>query len=377
MRLRRSVSSVLSVGLMAGLTLVAGATPGAARPAPAKHPVAQGYFGAVVSDTPESTAGRHRRAAPRRHGRRRRGRGGRDARRHRSVRRRHRRRRLLRLLRRPHPPGVHNRRSRDHARPPTARPCSSTRRPASRYAFPTAVTSGLSVGVPGQRWPPGSGRCSAGAGSAWPTTCGPPSEVADRGFAVDATFRELIRENAARFAQFSLDGALFLPGGAAARGRLHHAQPGPRRHLPRDRPARHRRAVRRLDRRATSSNAVQHLPLAPGATLDADPRADAAVGPAARTGRWTPAPTHVNYRGYDVYGMAPSSSGGITVGEALNILQNFDLSTMDRGAGAAPLPGGDAAGVRRPRPLHRRPALRRTCRSSSCCRRSSPASAPA
>ena len=34
MRLRRSVSSVLSVGLMAGLTLVAGAAPGSARPAP-------------------------------------------------------------------------------------------------------------------------------------------------------------------------------------------------------------------------------------------------------------------------------------------------------------------------------------------------------
>ena len=36
-------------------------------------------------------------------------------------------------------------------------------------------------------------------------------------------------------------------------------------------------------------------------------------------------PTHVNYRGYDVYGMAPSSSGGTTVGEALNILEVFDL----------------------------------------------------
>ena len=31
-------------------------------------------------------------------------------------------------------------------------------------------------------------------------------------------------------------------------------------------------------------------------------------------------PTHVSYRGRDVYGMAPSSSGGTTVGEALNIL---------------------------------------------------------
>jgi gamma-glutamyltranspeptidase / glutathione hydrolase len=41
-------------------------------------------------------------------------------------------------------------------------------------------------------------------------------------------------------------------------------------------------------------------------------------------------PTRVNYRGLDVYGMGPPSSGGSTVGEALNILEGFDLSTMER-----------------------------------------------
>jgi gamma-glutamyltranspeptidase/glutathione hydrolase len=41
-------------------------------------------------------------------------------------------------------------------------------------------------------------------------------------------------------------------------------------------------------------------------------------------------PTHVNYRGLDVYGMAPSSSGGITIGEALNILSKFKLSAQSR-----------------------------------------------
>ena len=40
------------------------------------------------------------------------------------------------------------------------------------------------------------------------------------------------------------------------------------------------------------------------------------------------APTHVEYRGLDVYGMAPSSSGGTTVGESLNILDTFNLSEM-------------------------------------------------
>ena len=39
-------------------------------------------------------------------------------------------------------------------------------------------------------------------------------------------------------------------------------------------------------------------------------------------------PTHVRYRGLDVYSMAPSSSGGTTVGEALNILEGTDLSRL-------------------------------------------------
>jgi gamma-glutamyltranspeptidase/glutathione hydrolase len=42
------------------------------------------------------------------------------------------------------------------------------------------------------------------------------------------------------------------------------------------------------------------------------------------------APTHVTYRGLDVYSMAPPSSGGSTVGEALNILKGYDLSSMTR-----------------------------------------------
>jgi gamma-glutamyltranspeptidase/glutathione hydrolase len=41
-------------------------------------------------------------------------------------------------------------------------------------------------------------------------------------------------------------------------------------------------------------------------------------------------PTHVRYRGLDVYGMAPPSSGGSTVGEALNILSGWDLSSEPR-----------------------------------------------
>jgi gamma-glutamyltranspeptidase/glutathione hydrolase len=43
------------------------------------------------------------------------------------------------------------------------------------------------------------------------------------------------------------------------------------------------------------------------------------------------APTEVGYRGLEVYGMAPPSSGGSTVGEALNILEGYgDLGAEPR-----------------------------------------------
>jgi gamma-glutamyltranspeptidase/glutathione hydrolase len=42
------------------------------------------------------------------------------------------------------------------------------------------------------------------------------------------------------------------------------------------------------------------------------------------------APTRIGYRGLDVYGMGPPSSGGSTVGEALNILEGYDLSADRR-----------------------------------------------
>ncbi len=42
------------------------------------------------------------------------------------------------------------------------------------------------------------------------------------------------------------------------------------------------------------------------------------------------APTHVRYRGLDIYSMAPPSSSGTTVGEALNILSGYHLAAEPR-----------------------------------------------
>jgi len=39
---------------------------------------------------------------------------------------------------------------------------------------------------------------------------------------------------------------------------------------------------------------------------------------------------HVNYRGYDVYGPPPSSSGGTTIGEMLNVLEGYPMASLPR-----------------------------------------------
>ena len=76
---------------------------------------------------------------------------------------------------------------------------------------------------------------------------------------------------------------------------------------------------------------VQHPPLAPDSQLGfpVPPGLMTTSDLAKYTAPLRP-PTHVSYRGYDVYGMGPPSSGGSTIGEALNILEGYDMSTADR-----------------------------------------------
>jgi gamma-glutamyltranspeptidase / glutathione hydrolase len=79
------------------------------------------------------------------------------------------------------------------------------------------------------------------------------------------------------------------------------------------------------------ADTVEHPPVAPDSQLGFPIRPG--VMTAADVAGYTApvrAPTHVDYRGYDVYSMGPPSSGGSTVGEALNILEGFDLSGPDR-----------------------------------------------
>src|ERR671916_181438 len=329
MRTRR-----FSTALATGLLLGAGLVTGAAAPAqatvqlhpPAKTPVAQGYGGAVVSDTAESTQaglGVLRRGGtaadaavavaatlgvtdPYVAGI---GGGGYfvyyDARTHRVS-------------------TIDGRETAPAAAGPSMFIDPATGQP---LPVPDAVTSGLSVGVPGTlatwqralaRW----GRFGLAE------NLRPAEEVAERGFVVDQIFHEQTRQNAKRFAQFDPTAKLFLPGGTLPAVGSVMRNPDLA------------RTYREIGERGIGElyggpigtdliNAVQHPPPAAGATLVARPGL-MTLRDLRAYDSLDADPTHVSYRGFDVYGMASSSSGGITDGEALNILGEVDLSAMSR-----------------------------------------------
>jgi gamma-glutamyltranspeptidase/glutathione hydrolase len=194
--------------------------------------------------------------------------------------------------------------------------------------FNDARYSGLSGGVPGtvagwehalRRY----GTWSLGR------TLQPAIDVAREGFVVDQTFTSQVEPNLPWFDDITSTAALYVePDGTAP-------DPGDVFRNPDM-----ARAYKRIANRGPKGfyrgaiaealvEAVQDPPLAPGA--------DHAWRPGLMTMRDLRAytapkrePTHVGYRGLDVYGMGPPSSGGSTDGEALNILEREPLATMDR-----------------------------------------------
>ncbi|MFF1383494.1 gamma-glutamyltransferase [Arthrobacter sp. NPDC058288] len=196
------------------------------------------------------------------------------------------------------------------------------------YNFtPELVTSGVSVGVPGtpatweralERW----GTLDLG------DALKPAIKVATRGFVVDKTFRQQTLDNKDRFAAFTSTSNLFLPGGdAPAVGSIFQNH---------DLAATYRLLAKKgTDAfyggplaeeivsavKAPPKTATTALPVPVGFLETEDLAAYEALDQD---------PTHVEYRGLDVYGMAPSSSGGTTVGEALNILDPSNLSAMSK-----------------------------------------------
>ncbi|MFB8438734.1 gamma-glutamyltransferase [Streptomyces niveus] len=195
--------------------------------------------------------------------------------------------------------------------------------------FAEGMTSGLGVGTPGTpaTW--------ERALDSWGSTSlrkllKPAERLAKDGFTVDATFRSQTASNQARFADFPASAKLFLPGGELPVTGSVFKNPDLA------------RTYAELGRHGTDAlyegelardivRTVRTPPVDPDATRNVRP-GDLTTGDLAayRTKRLTP--TKVSYRGLDVYGMPPSSSGGTSVGEALNILERTDLSRASQQA---------------------------------------------
>ncbi|MFF8633090.1 gamma-glutamyltransferase [Streptomyces pilosus] len=189
--------------------------------------------------------------------------------------------------------------------------------------FAEAVSSGLAVGTPGTpaTWQRALDRWGKRGLS---TVLEPAERLAREGFTVDDTFRAQTAANETRFRHFPDTAELFLPGGELPAVGSTFKNPdlaGTYRELRRE-------GVDALYRGAIGRDVVDTVnepPVAPGSGWNARPGDLSARDLAAYRVRSQP-PTKTSYRGLDVYSMAPSSSGGTTVGEALNILERTDLS---------------------------------------------------
>jgi gamma-glutamyltranspeptidase / glutathione hydrolase len=194
--------------------------------------------------------------------------------------------------------------------------------------FNDARFSGLSVGVPGtvETWDEALDRYGTLSLAA---ALQPGMRIARDGFVVDQTFFNQTQDNVDYFNDIPSTAALYLdPDGtphdvgtifrnpALARTYARIAHLGPK-------------GFYRGVIASSLVETVQHPPTAPTANHIWRPGVmtmrdlHTYVAPER-------APTRVSYRGLDVYSMGPPSSGGSTVGEALNILEGYPLSPTTR-----------------------------------------------
>lgn len=191
--------------------------------------------------------------------------------------------------------------------------------------FAEGQTSGLGVGVPGT---PATWQSALDAWGTRPLRqlLKPAEKLARDGFTVDDTFRSQTALNEARFRDFPDTSQLFLPGGALPVVGSTFKNPD----LAATYAELGRKGTGALYRGPLAEDIVQAVrtpPVDPAATRVVRP-GDLTTGDLRAYATKRQDPTRVGYRGLDVYSMAPSSSGGTTVGEALNILERTDLGSL-------------------------------------------------
>ncbi|OYN90593.1 gamma-glutamyltransferase family protein [Parenemella sanctibonifatiensis] len=184
--------------------------------------------------------------------------------------------------------------------------------------FDTVVTSGLSVGVPGtlSTWALAAKRFGS---RKLAELLEPAIDLARRGFVVDQNYHDHIASNADRFAKFQASADLFLPGGEVPEVGSTFRNP--------DLAQTYQRLQRRGEQEfhfgsiakaiiaeAQRPTTVEGVSVLPGQMTATDLRRYRAVVQDA---------THSRYEGHDVYGMDVPSSGGIAVGQILNLIEAY------------------------------------------------------
>jgi gamma-glutamyltranspeptidase / glutathione hydrolase len=193
--------------------------------------------------------------------------------------------------------------------------------------FDERVTSGLGVGVPGtvRSWEQALGKFGSRPLS---QLLQPSIRLASRGFVVDQTYHQQTLDNLARFRDFTSTRETFLRNGNAPAVGSTFRNP--------DLAATYSRIADRGDRAFYSGrtartivDTVQHPPVVAGSTRNVRPGLMTTTDLAGYRSKER-APTVSSYRGLQIYGMGPPSSGGSTVGEALNILEGYPMAGLPR-----------------------------------------------
>jgi gamma-glutamyltranspeptidase/glutathione hydrolase len=193
--------------------------------------------------------------------------------------------------------------------------------------FEEAVTSGLGVGVPGtlRTWQTALSRFGT---QQLRRLLKPAVRLARDGFVVDETLATQTEENAERFADFPATARIYLPGGEPIQAGDTLKNPS----LARTMAFIGRKGVVRGFYRGKVAqqivDAVRTPKVRSGATRVVRPGLMTTADLKAYRAKRRP-PTVTAYRGYKVVGMGPPSSGGTTIGEALNILESLGPATAD------------------------------------------------
>src|SRR5215210_608999 len=191
--------------------------------------------------------------------------------------------------------------------------------------FDERVTSGLGVGVPGtiRGWEKALDRFGSKPLS---ELLQPSIQLADSGFTVDQTYRDQTLQNLDRFRDFTSTRETFLKNGQAPAVGSRFRNP--------DLAATYGRIATGGDGAFYSGttaraivDTVRNPPVVAGTTRNVRPGL-MKTKDLADYRSLERAPTVSSYRGLHVYGMGPPSSGGSTVGEALNILEGYPMATL-------------------------------------------------